>query len=388
MTHLTQTRPACPLQARRCGGCPQLGVPYAQQLAAKQRRAETLFVRFAPVAPILGADDPFHYRNKAIASFAQQGGQAVAGIYAAGTHRVLPLPAAGCLLQAPILDKTIAAAVSAVRAVRWPVYDEDRGTGLVRHLLVRCGHASGQVMVVLVAASDRLPGSRRFVEELRRAAPWVTTVVHNHNPRRTSAVLGRNVRTLYGPGFIRDSLCGLTFRLSARSFYQINPPQTQRLYEAAVAAANLTGRELVMDAYCGTGTIGLIAAAHAGQVLGVERSREAVRDAEANARRNGVRNIRFLCADAGEQMARWAADARRPDVVLLDPPRAGCSPQFLQALMHMGPKRTVYISCDPETQARDLAVLCDAYRVMSLQPVDLFPHTRHIECIAALEKRV
>ena len=193
---------------------------------------------------------------------------------------------------------------------------------------------------------------------------------------------------LYGPGFIRDSLCGLTFRLSARSFYQINPPQTQRLYEAAVAAANLTGRELVMDAYCGTGTIGLIAAAHAGQVLGVERSREAVRDAEANARRNGVRNIRFLCADAGEQMARWAADARRPDVVLLDPPRAGCSPQFLQALMHMGPKRAVYISCDPETQARDLAVLCDAYRVMSLQPVDLFPHTRHIECIAALEKRV
>ena len=225
MTHLTQTKPACPLQARRCGGCPQLGVPYAQQLAAKQRRAETLFARFAPVATILGADDPFHYRNKAIASFAQQGGQAVAGIYAAGTHRVLPLPAAGCLLQAPILDKTIAAAVAAVRAVRWPVYDEDRGTGLVRHLLVRWGHASGQVMVVLVAASDRLPGSRRFVEELRRAAPWVTTVVHNHNPRRTSAVLGRNVRTLYGPGFITDTLCGLTFKLSPGSFYQLTRPR-------------------------------------------------------------------------------------------------------------------------------------------------------------------
>ena len=277
------------------------------------------------VATILGADDPFHYRNKAIASFAQQGGQAVAGIYAAGTHRVLPLPAAGCLLQAPILDKTIAAAVAAVRAVRWPVYDEDRGTGLVRHLLVRWGHASGQVMVVLVAASDRLPGSRRFVEELRRAAPWVTTVVHNHNPRRTSAVLGRNVRTLYGPGFITDTLCGLTFKLSPGSFYQVNPAQTERLYAQAQAYAGLTGRETVVDAYCGIGTIGLCAAAAgAAQVYGVEQTPAAVQDARANAAHNGIKNAP-LCL-----RRRHALDAPRrcrgsapPTSSCLNPPPRG-----------------------------------------------------------------
>lgn len=390
MTHLNQTRPACPLQARRCGGCPQLGVPYAQQLAAKQRRAETLFVRFAPVAPILGADDPFHYRNKAIASFAQQGGQAVAGIYAAGTHRVLPLPAAGCLLQAPILDKTIAAAVAAVRAVRWPVYDEDRGTGLVRHLLVRWGHASGQVMVVLVAASDRLPGSRRFVEELRRAAPWVTTVVHNHNPRRTSAVLGRNVRTLYGPGFITDTLCGLTFKLSPGSFYQVNPAQTERLYAQALAYAGLTGRETVVDAYCGIGTIGLCAAAAgAAQVYGVEQTPAAVQDARANAAHNGIKNARFACADATPWMRRAAAEGLRPDVVLLDPPRAGSTPECIAAVAAMAPRRVVYVSCGPDTLARDVALFArHGYRARDFQPVDLFPQTEHLEvaCWFAPEK--
>ena len=239
----------CPLQRQRCGGCPMLGMPYPQQLAEKQRRAEELFARLAPVAPILGAENPWHYRNKAIASFTMQRGQLAAGIYAAGTHRVLPLPEAGCLLQAPILDKTIAAVVAAARAVRWPAYDEDRGTGLLRHILVRVGVRTGQVMAILVTASDRLPGSRQFVVALRREAPWLTTLIHNHNPRRTSAVLGRDVRVLFGPGSIEDELCGLRFAITPGSFYQVNHDQTERLYRAAIAAAGLTGGETILDAY-------------------------------------------------------------------------------------------------------------------------------------------
>lgn len=371
----------------RCGGCQLLAVPYEEQLAQKQKKIESLMGRFCRPNAIWGMDEPLHYRHKVQAAVAAgPGGRILTGTYEPHSHRLVPVEQ--CLLEHRGAAPIFATLRRLAREFHLEPFDDRTGRGFLRHILLRFGWSSGEVMAVLVTASPVFPGSKNFVRALRQAHPEIVTVVQSVNARRTSMVLGEQEKVLYGPGFIRDSLCGLTFRLSARSFYQINPPQTQRLYEAAVAAANLTGRELVMDAYCGTGTIGLIAAAHAGQVLGVERSREAVRDAEANARRNGVRNIRFLCADAGEQMARWAADARRPDVVLLDPPRAGCSPQFLQALMHMGPKRAVYISCDPETQARDLAVLCDAYRVTGLQPVDLFPHTRHIECIAALEKRV
>ena len=380
---MPQATPTCPLQARRCGGCPRLSIPYAGQLAAKQREAEALFGRLAPVTPILAAADPWHYRNKAIASFAVQRGQLVAGIYAAGTHKVLPLPEAGCLLQAPILDRTVAAVVAAARAVRWPAYDEDRGTGLVRHVLVRWGHASGQVLVVLVTAADRLPGSRQFVSALRKAAPWVTTVVHNCNPRHTSAVLGRDVRVLYGPGYIEDTLCGLTFHLSAGSFYQVNSAQTEQLYARALACAGLTGRETVIDAYCGIGTIALCAAAAgAGQVYGVEQTPAAVRDARANAARNRLRNARFACADATGWMRKAAAEGLQPDVVFLDPPRAGSTPECLAAVAAMSPRRVVYISCGPDTLARDAALLAGhGYRARQFQPVDLFPHTDHWEVI-------
>ena len=378
------SKPSCPLQAQRCGGCPQLSVPYAGQLAAKQRRAEQLFAPLAPVAPILGAADPWHYRNKAIASFAEQRGRLTAGIYAAGTHRVLPLPESGCLLQAPILDRTIAAVVQTARALRWPAYKEDQGTGLLRHVLVRWGHATNQVLVVLVTAADRLPGSRQFVAALRRAAPWVTTVVHNCNPRRTSAVLGRQVRVLYGPGQIEDTLCGLTFALSAGSFYQVNPAQTERLYDRALAYAELSGRPTVLDAYCGIGTIGLCAAAAgAGQVFGVEQTPAAVRDARANAARNRLKNARFACADATPWMRQAAAEGLRPDVVFLDPPRAGSTPDCLAAVAAMGPRRVVYVSCGPDTLARDAALLAGhEYRARAFQPVDLFPHTDHLEVVA------
>lgn len=240
---------------------------------------------------MLGQAEPWHYRNKAIATFATgPRGRLTCGIYAAGTHRVLPYT--DCLLQDTVINQTIAAVLEAARACRWPAFEEDRGTGLLRHVLVRRGKTSGQVLVVLVTAQENLPGSRNFVKALREKAPWVTSVVQNCNPRRTSAVLGSDVRTLYGPGKITDTLCGLQFAISPRSFYQVNPEQTEVLYAKAIEFAALTGKETVIDAYCGIGTIGLCAAGRAKQVIGVERNPDAVRNACANAAANKINNAR------------------------------------------------------------------------------------------------
>ena len=378
---------SCPLQKQGCGGCPMLALPYEEQLRKKQKKIKRLLGNFGKPRPIIGMENPWHYRNKAIASFTMQRGRLAAGIYAAGTHRVLPLPEAGCLLQAPILDKTIAAVVAAARAVRWPAYDEDRGTGLLRHILVRVGVRTGQVMAILVTASDRLPGSRQFVAALRREAPWLTTLIHNHNPRRTSAVLGRDVRVLFGPGSIEDELCGLRFAITPGSFYQVNHDQTERLYRAAIAAAGLTGGETILDAYCGIGTIGLCAAGQAGRLIGVEQTPAAVRAAKANATANRVANAQFFCADATAWMRRAAAEGLRPDVVFLDPPRAGSTPEAIAAIAAMAPRKVIYISCGPESLARDLQTFArHAYRPSRFRPVDLFPHTEHLETVVLLSK--
>ena len=371
----------------KCGGCPLLNQPYPDQLKHKQQLEQRLLGRFAPVSPVLGQAEPWHYRNKAIATFATgPRGRLTCGIYAAGTHRVLPYT--DCLLQDTVINQTIAAVLEAARACRWPAFEEDRGTGLLRHVLVRRGKTSGQVLVVLVTAQENLPGSRNFVKALREKAPWVTSVVQNCNPRRTSAVLGSDVRTLYGPGKITDTLCGLQFAISPRSFYQVNPEQTEVLYAKAIEFAALTGKETVIDAYCGIGTIGLCAAAKAKSVLGIELNPAAARDAAANARRNRVANARFLCADATEYMVQLAAEGVRPDVVFLDPPRAGSTPEFIAALAKMAPKKAVYVSCDPTTLARDLALFAaKGYKARAIQPVDMFPHTEHIETVVQLVRK-
>ncbi|MDD4850757.1 MAG: 23S rRNA (uracil(1939)-C(5))-methyltransferase RlmD [Gemmiger sp.] len=379
----------CPLAAKKCGGCPLLALPYPQQLAQKQAQVEKLLAGFAPVAPILPADEPWHYRNKAIATFAPgPRGKLICGIYAAGTHRVLPR--VDCLLQADILNKTIAAVLVAANGCHWPAYNEDTGEGLVRHVLARCAQPAGgavQVLVTLVTAQVLLPGSRNFVVALRKAAPWVTTVVQNINPADTSAVLGGEEKLLFGPGRIQGVLQGLQFAISSRSFYQVNPPQTEKLYAKALEFAALTGKETVLDAYCGIGTIGLCAAAHARQVVGVERNAAAARDAAANARRNKITNAQFICADATPWMAQAAEEGFAPDVVFLDPPRDGTTPACIAAVTAMHPARIVYVSCNPETLARDLTLFTAAhYRPTRLQPVDMFPHTGHCECVVLMSK--
>ena len=375
----------CVNYEKKCGGCPLLALPYREQLAQKQARLQELLGGFAPVKAVQGMAEPLHYRNKAIASFATQRGKLVCGLYAEGTHRVLP--GADCLLQEEILNKTLAAVLDAARACRWTAYDEDRGTGLLRHTVLRssCG---GKVLVTLVSPGPDLPGSKNFCTALRKKAPWVVSIVQNINPTRSSAVLGSREKTLYGPGFVLDTLCGTQFAISSRSFYQVNRTQTEVLYKKALELAKLTGRETVIDAYCGIGTIGLCAAPLAKQVIGVERNPAAVKDAAANARRNKIANARFVCADATEWMAAAAGEGLHPDVVFLDPPRAGSTPECIAAVNKMKPRRIVYVSCDPETLARDVAAFTRlGWRAAKFCPVDLFPQTKHVETVVLLSHK-
>ena len=375
----------CVNYEKKCGGCPLLALPYREQLAQKQARLQELLGGFAPVKAVQGMAEPLHYRNKAIASFATQRGKLVCGLYAEGTHRVLP--GADCLLQEEILNKTLAAVLDAARACRWTAYDEDRGTGLLRHTVLRSS-GDGKVLVTLVTPGPDLPGSKNFCTALRKKAPWVVSIVQNINPTRSSAVLGSREKTLYGPGFVLDTLCGTQFAISSRSFYQVNRTQTEVLYKKALELAKLTGRETVIDAYCGIGTIGLCAAPLAKQVIGVERNPAAVKDAAANARRNKIANARFVCADATEWMVAAAGEGLHPDVVFLDPPRAGSTPECIAAVNKMKPRRVVYVSCDPETLARDVAAFTRlGWRAAKFCPVDLFPQTKHVETVVLLSHK-
>ena len=381
----------CKLRAKNCGGCPLLGLDYAEQLKQKEEKVRALVGKYGPVHPIRGMEQPYHYRNKVISTFAPGFGvKLTSGIYAANSHKVLPVES--CLLQDEVLDKTMQAVRAAANACRYQSYDEDKGTGLLRHCLLRRGVATGQVMVVLVTAQPVLPGAKNFVRALlaeaeKRSVP-VTTVVQNYTPRRTSVVLGEQEKVLYGKGFILDTLCGKTYALSPRSFYQVNPVQTAVLYGLAVDAAKLTGNEVVLDAYCGIGTIGLTAADKAKQVVGVELNRDAVHDAIGNAKHNGVKNARFFAADATEWISAAAAAGERADVIFMDPPREGSTPQFIESVARMAPKRVVYVSCNPETMARDLALLTKkGYRAEGFTPVDMFPNSEHIEVVCALSRQ-
>ena len=376
----------CP-QRKKCGGCQYQDVPYARQLELKQARLQRLLGKYARVEPICGMAEPYHYRNKVQAAFGLDGkGRIISGVYQSSSHRIVPVT--DCMLE----DKTADAVIGSIRRMlpeyKLTVYDERRGGGWLRHVLVKRSFSTGQLMVVLVAASPIFPRQKPFLAELLRRHPEITTVILNVNDRFTSLVLGKQEKVLYGPGYIEDELCGLRFRISAKSFYQVNPAQTETLYRTAIDFAGLTGTERVLDAYCGTGTIGLAASARCAQVAGVELNADAVRDAIANAKRNGVKNCWFTCADAGEFMTELAAQGETCDVVFLDPPRAGCDGAFLSALLRLAPPRVVYVSCDPDTLARDLGVLVSGgYRVRRIRPVDMFPHTEHVECVALMTRQ-
>jgi len=379
--------------ARECGACSCVHVPYPEQLSAKDARVSELFAREFPKAelrPILGMQSPYRYRNKIVSPFAPgkrgpNGGQGIlTGMYAAGSHRIVDT--SGCLVENEYGQRVVAAVKSIMLKHKIAPYDENRGTGFMRHVVVRVGHESGEVLVTLVTNDDAFPNSKAFCRELTKKCPFVTTVVQNVNTRKTNVILGEREQRLYGPGFILDTLCGLSFRISSQSFYQVNAVQTAVLYESAIALAGLDGAQRVIDAYCGTGTIGLVAAKRgAAEVVGVDSVESAIRDARDNARHNGVENARFVAADAGDFMRGMADAGERADVVLMDPPRAGSTSEFLDALVRLAPARIVYISCNPETQVRDVRHLAGAgYSLQLLQPVDMFPHTSHVETVALL----
>lgn len=381
----------CPI-ARDCGGCEWLAVPYPIQLRRKQEQVEGLLGEMArqdgaEIEPIRGMDEPVRYRHKAATPFAHaRGGRVRCGFYAAGTHRIVPCDE--CLVEDPRARAILNAVARVAERLHIPPYDEDRSTGVLRHAVVRCGWKTDDVLLVLVARVAELRDERRVIDELRSACPELTSIVLNVNDRRTNAILGRRSRTLHGPGIMHDELLGCRFEIGPTSFYQTNPAQTEVLYELALDG--LDDATTALDAYCGTGTIGICAAARRDglHVTGVEQVAAAIASAERNARANNVADrCRFVAADATSWMAREGRD-QHFDVVIMDPPRAGSTPEFLAGVAALAPARVVYVSCNVVTQARDLTTLRDhGYRLARVVPVDMFPHTRHVECVATLERR-
>ncbi len=374
----------CP-NYKKCGGCQLQNMTYERQLSFKQVKVIKLLGRFRHVDEIIGMDDPLHYRNKVQAAFGMRNGKIISGVYQSSTHNIVPVD--DCMIEDTIADSIIVTIRKLLASFKIKPFNDVNMTGFLRHVLVKRGFVSGQIMVVLVTASGEFPSQRSFINALLERYPDITTIVRNINDKHTSLVLGERSEVLYGDGYIEEELCGLRFRISPKSFYQINPVQTEVLYNKAKEFAALTGKERVIDAYCGTGTIGLIMAKDAGEVIGVELNKDAVKDAKNNAKANGIENIQFVGGDAGEFMVEMAKAGERVDVVITDPPRAGCSLDFLRSLVKLSPKRVVYVSCNPETLARDLGFLTrHKYIVKKIQPVDMFPYTEHVETVVLLSK--
>jgi len=374
---------SCPY-AKKCGGCDYQGIEYKKQLETKEAKVKKLLKEFVKVSPIVGMENPYHYRHKVHAVFdCVARGQVVAGVYKKNTHEVVDIES--CQIENQEADAIIREIKGLLKSFKIKTYDEDTGYGLLRHVLVRKGYHTGEIMVVLVLASPILPSKNNFVKALRKNHPDISTVVINVNDKKTSMVLGERNIVVYGKGFIEDKLCGCTFRISPNSFYQVNPVQTELLYEKAIACAHLTGKEKVIDAYCGTGTIGIIASKHAKEVLGVELNKDAIKDAVINAKRNDIKNIRFINDDAGKYMVSLAAQKEQVDVVIMDPPRSGSDEAFLSSVIKLAPRRVVYVSCGPDTLARDLKYLTQkGYRVTEATPYDMFPMTAHTEVVVGL----
>ena len=373
--------------SKKCGGCQFQGIPYKEQLKKKQKKEQSLLGAYGKVCSIIGMENPYYYRNKVHAVFDRdRKGNIISGIYEEGTHRVVPVE--NCLIEDEKSQEIIRTIRGMLKSFKIRTYDEDTGYGLLRHVLIRRGFSTGEIMVVLVTGSPIFPSKNNFVKALRKAHPEITTVVLNVNDRQTSMVLGDREKPIFGPGFIKDRLCGCMFRISPKSFYQVNPVQTEILYQTAIDYASLTGKEAVIDAYCGIGTIGLIAAKKAGKVIGVELNKDAAKDARINAKENKITNAAFYQGDAGRFMVEMSAKGEKADVVFMDPPRAGSDERFLSSVVKLSPKKVIYISCNPETLARDLKYLTKHhYKVEKIQPVDMFPFCDHCETVCSLSRK-
>ena len=377
----------CPV-AKLCGGCSFWHMDYAEEQRLKAERVRQALNRIGgeelAEMPILEAPTCYGYRNKAIYPVSSKKGKAFAGFFRAGTHQVVENQR--CLILPQQMDQVKDAVMDYMNQYRVSAYEETEHKGLVRHIYVRRGAQSGQVLVCLAVNGRKLPHVPELLDRLKRIEGF-TTLVLSVNTKPGNVVLGEEEIVLYGPGYIEDTLCGLQFRLSPRSFYQVNHHQAQRLYQAAIRQAEITKEDLVLDLYCGVGTITLAMAGAAGKVIGVEVVEAAVQDARDNAKRNGIENAEFFCGDAGKAALELEEKGIRPDVVVVDPPRKGLNADTIEALAKMSPRRIVYVSCDPATLARDVALLKErGYAVKSAQAADLFPRCAHVESIVCLAR--
>lgn len=385
-----RVEPDCPVYAK-CGGCCYRHIRYETELMLKEQRVRDALDRIGgfrelPLLPILGAKSRDGYRNKALLPIGQApDGGVELGFYARNSHRIVPCES--CRLQPEEFGRAMEAFRRWAKEYGDPVYDEARHTGRMRRLFLRKGEVTGEVMACVVVNGNGLHHEDRLLDALREAVPGLKSVIVNSNRDRTNVALGRRCRTVWGRGSIRDQLCGLEFEISPLSFYQVNRSQTEKLYGVCEKYAALKPGDLLLDLYCGTGTIGLSMAKQAGRLIGVEVIPEAVEDAKENALRNGIKNAEFFCADATEAANTLACQNLKPDVIILDPPRKGCSPELIQTAASMSPRRIVYVSCDPATLARDLRAFREAgYPPQEAQPVDMFPGTEHVETCVLLAK--
>ena len=374
---------------RQTGIAPLQHLAYPAQLKFKQHQIAELFSKShqdVEVAPTMGMDNPTQYRNKAQVPVRMSKGQLETGFYRQHSHELIPLT--DFYIQDPAIDAAIIKVRDLLRQFEIPAYNEVSDKGGIRNIMVRRGYYSHEMMIVLISRTQKIPSQAQLVDQIHQALPEVTSIVLNVNAKKTNVIMGNVTRVLYGKPTIEDTLMGLTFAISARSFYQVNPQQTEKLYQMAIDKAGLTGAETVIDAYCGIGTISLALAKHAKQVYGVEIVPEAIEDAKVNAQKNHLSNVTFAVNKAEDQMAEWQAAGIKPDVIVVDPPRKGLAESLIDSAAKMAPKKIVYVSCNPATLVRDVARFTElGYHVDGpVQPVDQFPQTPHVESVTVLVK--
>lgn len=383
-----RTQPSCPVY-ENCGGCQISHLTYEGQLDVKYRRVRSVIERIAKeegelVLPVLPAAHPFHYRNKMAVPAGMVNGVPALGYYKQGSHEVIPVST--CEIQEEENNRLLQWAETFIQKHRISLYNEKTKKGSIRHIMGRVGNG-GKVMAVIVTATEELPEEKEWIRDIQKELPFVTSLYHNIQSRPGNVILGKKIRLLWGRETLTASLGGLAFEVSPYSFFQVHKEQAEKLYETALAYANLTGKETVIDAYCGTGTISLCLAKKAKKVIGIEIVKPAVEDAIKNAKTNHIENVEFHAADAGKLMPELYKNGLKPDVIVMDPVRAGCTENVLKAAAAMNPKRIVYVSCNPATFARDAAILKqEGYRIRKVQPVDMFPQTMHVETVALLYK--
>lgn len=379
--------PPCPV-FEQCGGCQIQHMTYEAQLMAKEEIVKEAFNRYAgitdlPMRPIIGMEEPWHYRNKAQLQLGMQQDQLVAGLYAQGTHKLIDI--SECTIQDTTINHVYKSLKHIIKELNLSPYEERTREGVIKTIVVRVARASGKLQVTFVTATDRLPEQRRLIERIRKELPDVISVAHNIHKERSSLIFGPKTTILWGEERLPETLGTIQFALSPRAFFQLNPDQTIKLYDTVKEAAELSGNELVVDAYCGTGTISLWLASEAREVRGIEVIAEAVQDARSNAQYSGIDNALFYEGHAERLLPQWVAQGVKPDVIVVDPPRTGLDAALIQAVLQAKPKRFVYVSCNPSTLAKDCKeLLAGGYELQWAQPVDMFPQTAHVECCSLL----